>query len=382
MTHHMRTGYLETQCPHHGNLLRLAGNDPAFSGRGGSGRAAQYGHAELAVIQPNPLFASLPEQMQVWMSHGDKVHEIAGFIDIARTANSNHAAVFNPELNYYGIQFHPEVSHTPQGKVILQNFVHNICHCRNDWSMGSFVEEVIARIRAQVGKSTVIGAISGGVDSTVAALLMDRAIGDQFHGFFVDNGLLRLNEARQVMERLHDQLGINLTPIDASDLFLEKLKNVTDPEQKRKIIGNTFIEVFEREAEKLNDAEFLLQGTLYPDVIESISFKGPSATIKTHHNVGGLLEKMKLKLIEPLRELFKDEVRLLGIELGLDEVSVYRHPFPGPGLGIRVLGEITRERLDILRQADAIIWTKSARQGYTVRLDEPLPCCCPCSPLA
>ncbi|MGI6455630.1 MAG: glutamine-hydrolyzing GMP synthase [bacterium] len=335
-----------------------------FRGEVAAGERREYGHAELAVIQPNPLFASLPEQMQVWMSHGDKVHEIpAGFIDIARTANSNHAAVFNPELNYYGIQFHPEVSHTPQGKVILQNFVHNICHCRNDWSMGSFVEEVIARIRAQVGKSTVIGAISGGVDSTVAALLMDRAIGDQFHGFFVDNGLLRLNEARQVMERLHDQLGINLTPIDASDLFLEKLKNVTDPEQKRKIIGNTFIEVFEREAEKLNDAEFLLQGTLYPDVIESISFKGPSATIKTHHNVGGLLEKMKLKLIEPLRELFKDEVRLLGIELGLDEVSVYRHPFPGPGLGIRVLGEITRERLDILRQADAIYMDEIRQAG-------------------
>jgi len=229
--------------------------------------------------------------------------------------------------------------------------------------MGSFVEEAIHRIRERAGDGIVIGAVSGGVDSSVAAVLLNRAIGERFHGFLVDNGVLRLNEASQVMERLKNRLGINLNLIDASQTFLTKLQGVTDPETKRKIIGNTFIEIFEEEARKIGGVEFLLQGTLYPDVIESVSFKGPSATIKTHHNVGGLLENMKLKLIEPLRELFKDEVRQLGLELGLDEESVYRHPFPGPGLAIRILGEVTEERLRILRQADAVYIEEIKKSG-------------------
>ncbi len=335
-----------------------------FQGEVASGAKREYGHAELKQIKENQLFRGLPELMTVWMSHGDKVLRLPeGFEDIAQTTNSEHAAVAHRGQPYYGIQFHPEVSHTPQGKEILRNFALNICQCEANWSMGSFVEDAIARIRNQVGDGHAIGAVSGGVDSTVAAVLMDRAIGDRFHGFLVDNGVLRLNEAQQVMHRLRDRLGINLTRVDASDQFLKKLEGVSDPEKKRKIIGNTFIEVFEKEASKHHDAQFLLQGTLYPDVIESISFKGPSATIKTHHNVGGLLEEMKLQLIEPLRELFKDEVRQLGLELGLEEESVYRQPFPGPGLAIRILGEVTRERLDILRQADAIYIDEIRKAG-------------------
>ncbi|MEW6236571.1 MAG: glutamine-hydrolyzing GMP synthase [Candidatus Omnitrophota bacterium] len=327
----------------------------AFGGEVAAGVKREYGHAELEKIEDNELFRDLPERFQAWMSHGDKVLRLpSGFHDIARTGNSEHAAAADPRRRFYGIQFHPEVSHTPLGKTILKNFALSICGCRDDWSMSSFVEEAIGRIKRQTSGGTVIGAVSGGVDSTVAALLMHRAIGDKFHGFLVDNGVLRLHEAQQVIQRLRDRLGINLTLVDASDLFLERLRGIIDPEQKRKIIGNAFIEVFEQEARKLGGAEFLLQGTLYPDVIESISFKGPSATIKTHHNVGGLLENMKLKLIEPLRELFKDEVRQLGLKLGLDEDSVYRQPFPGPGLAIRILGEVTRERLEILRRADAI----------------------------
>lgn len=335
-----------------------------FGGRVAAGERREYGHAELAIKESAGLFDDLPPTIQVWMSHGDKVHGLPdGFRDIAYTSNSEHAAVGWPERNLYGIQFHPEVSHTPLGKTILKNFALGICQCRADWSMGSFVEEAIERIQRQVGDGIVIGAVSGGVDSSVAAMLLNRAIGERFHGFLVDNGVLRQNEAAQVMERLKNKLGINLNLIDARSIFLAKLQGVTDPEKKRKIIGNTFIEVFEAKAIKIGGAEFLLQGTLYPDVIESVSFKGPSATIKTHHNVGGLLENMKLKLIEPLRELFKDEVRRLGLELGLDDESVYRHPFPGPGLAIRILGEITEERLTILRHADAIYIEEIKKAG-------------------
>ncbi len=327
----------------------------AFGGKVTAGEHREYGHAELTLHHPGALFGGLPSTLQVWMSHGDKVLELPeGFQDLARTANSEHAAIGDLRRNYYGIQFHPEVSHTPLGKTILKNFACTVCGCRADWSMGSFMEEAIERIRAQVGNGTVVGAISGGVDSTVCAVLLHKAIGSRFHGFLVDHGLLRLNEAAQVMDRLRNRLGINLTLVDAGELFLSRLQGVTDPEKKRKIIGNTFIEVFEEEARKLGNAKFLLQGTLYPDVIESISFKGPSATIKSHHNVGGLLENMNLQLVEPLRELFKDEVRALGLALGLGEDTVYRMPFPGPGLAIRILGEVTRERLAILRQADAI----------------------------
>ena len=327
----------------------------ALGGEVTPGARREYGHAELDIPQAPALFHDLPQRLQVWMSHGDKVARLpAGFVDIGRTANSEHAAIADREGRRLGIQFHPEVSHTPQGKTMLRNFVMEICRCRNDWTMGSFLEEAIAKIRARVGEGLVIGAVSGGVDSTVAALLLHRAVGDRFHGFLVDNGLLRRREAEQVMSRLRDRLGINLTLTDAADLFLQRLQGVADPESKRKIIGNTFIEVFECEAVKLGTVEYLLQGTLYPDVIESVSFKGPSATIKTHHNVGGLPDTLQLKLIEPLRELFKDEVRALGLALGLDAESVYRQPFPGPGLAIRILGEVTRERLEILREADAI----------------------------
>ncbi|MBN2328506.1 MAG: glutamine-hydrolyzing GMP synthase [Candidatus Omnitrophica bacterium] len=335
-----------------------------FGGRVDAGERREYGHAELNIKESAGLFDNLPDSIQVWMSHGDKVQELPkGFRDIASTSNSEHAAVGIPEHNLFGIQFHPEVSHTPQGKTILKNFVAGVCRCKADWSMGSFINESIDRIRKEVGDGIVIGAISGGVDSSVAAVLLHRAIGDRFHGFLVDNGVLRLNEAAQVMERLKKKLGINLTLLDAGQAFLGRLQNVSDPEKKRKIIGHTFIEIFEEEARKIGGAEFLLQGTLYPDVIESISFKGPSATIKTHHNVGGLLEDMKLKLIEPLRELFKDEVRQLGLELGLDEESVYRHPFPGPGLAIRILGDVTEERLGILRQADAVYIEEIKKAG-------------------
>ncbi len=326
-----------------------------FGGKVNPGEHREYGHAELVIQEKEPLFAHLSDQLQVWMSHGDKVQELpAGFHSIAHTSNSDFAAIGDSQRNIFGIQFHPEVTHTPQGKIILRNFVMDICKCKADWTMGSFVEEAINKIRKQVGDGSVIGAVSGGVDSTVAAVLMHRAIGERFHGFLIDNGLLRLNEAEQVMERLHGRWGINLTLVDASDRFLANLEGVENPEKKRRIIGNTFIEVFEEEAEKLGEVDFLLQGTLYPDVIESVSFKGPSATIKTHHNVGGLLQNMRLQLIEPLRELFKDEVRQLGLELGLDETAVFRQPFPGPGLAVRILGEITENQLDILRQADAI----------------------------
>lgn len=326
-----------------------------LKGKVEAGDHREYGHAILQLLDNQLLFNDLPDELRVWMSHGDKVlHLPEGFIDIGKTDNSEHAAVANPDKHIYGIQFHPEVSHTPLGSKILENFSKAICHCSADWTMGSFVEEAIAKIRTQVGNGVVVGAVSGGVDSTVAAVLMNRAIGDRFHAFLVDNGVLRKNEAAQVMDRLKNKLGINIQLVDASETFLSKLDGIADPEQKRKIIGNTFIEVFEQEAKKLGQAEFLLQGTLYPDVIESVSFKGPSATIKSHHNVGGLLDNMKLQLVEPLRELFKDEVRQLGLTLGLAEESVYRQPFPGPGLAIRILGEISRESLEILREADAI----------------------------
>eukprot|EP00160_Parvularia_atlantis_P015517 Unigene4464_Nuclearia_a/m.13639 Unigene4464_Nuclearia_a/g.13639 ORF Unigene4464_Nuclearia_a/g.13639 Unigene4464_Nuclearia_a/m.13639 type:complete len:525 (-) Unigene4464_Nuclearia_a:55-1629(-) len=327
----------------------------------------EYGHADVRVVpvQPNALFEGLEGTLQVWMSHGDQLSKLPqGFEAVAATETAPFAAVANHEKRMFGVQFHPEVTHTPQGKHMLHNFVRNVCGCRPEWTMTSFIDREIERIRNVVGPAGhVIGAVSGGVDSTVAAALMTRAIGERFHAILVDNGLLRLNEATEAYHKLREQLGVNVNVVDASQLFLSRLNGVTDPERKRKIIGNTFIEVFEVEAKKVGDAEFLLQGTLYPDVIESISFKGPSATIKTHHNVGGLLDVMKLKLIEPLRELFKDEVRALGELLGLDEASVWRHPFPGPGLAIRVLGEVTAEQCRIAREADAIFIEEIRRAG-------------------
>lgn len=325
------------------------------------GDKREYGQATLTVDDKEcPLFKGVTDS-QVWMSHGDKLHDLpTGFKIVATSENSPYAGISNEKDHMYGIQFHPEVTHSAQGKIILKNFAVDICQAKTNWSMANFIDTEIARIQALVGPTAeVIGAVSGGVDSTVGAKIMKEAIGTRFHAIYVDNGLMRKNETEEVYKTLTEGLGINLTVVDAKDLFLDRLIGVTDPEKKRKIIGNTFINVFEEEAAKIKPAsgqeiEFLLQGTLYPDVIESISFKGPSATIKTHHNVGGLLENMKLKLIEPLRELFKDEVRDLGQLLGVPYDLVWRHPFPGPGLAIRVLGEVTRSQLVIARNADAI----------------------------
>lgn len=322
------------------------------------------------------------------MSHGDQIDKCPeGFKVIAKTRTAPFAAIAHEEKHLFGIQFHPEVTHTKRGKEIIKNFVINICDCKADWTMESFIDKEIERIRTIVGPhGQVVGAVSGGVDSTVAAKLMHNAIGDRFHAILVDNGVMRLNECQTVHATLTKHLGINLKLVDSSELFLGKLKGITDPEQKRKIIGNTFIEVFESEALRINEEtknsghgeiEFLLQGTLYPDVIESISFKGPSATIKTHHNVGGLLEDMKLKLIEPLRELFKDEVRALGKVLGLQHELLYRHPFPGPGIAIRILGEITKEQVDIARHADHIYVQEIRKAGIYDKISQAYACLLP-----
>jgi GMP synthase (glutamine-hydrolysing) len=318
----------------------------------------------------------LEDGFEVWASHGDKLSSMPeGFSTIATSTNAPYAGIAHETKNLYGIQFHPEVTHTPKGKQVIENFAVKICGAETNWTMGKFVEQEVKRIRALVGeKGQVIGAVSGGVDSTVAAKLLQEAIGDRFHAVFVDNGVMRLNEAKEVEETLTKGLGVNLTVVDASKLFLGRLTGVSDPETKRKIIGNTFIDIFEEKAKEIAKAqentdragkiEWFLQGTLYPDVIESISFKGPSATIKTHHNVGGLPEKMDLKLIEPLRELFKDEVRKLGTELGIPEDLVWRHPFPGPGIAIRIIGEVTPDRIRIAQEADKIWISEIKKAGF------------------
>lgn len=355
-----------------------------------AGEKREYGHAILNVhkhsgktAHVDALFAGLEDDMDVWMSHGDKLSQRpAGFVTVAASENAPFAGIAHEEKEWFGIQFHPEVTHTKKGTPLIKNFAANICGAKQDWTMDAFVGKEIERIRALVGpKGQVIGAVSGGVDSTVAAKLMHEAIGDRFHAIMVDNGVLRLNEAKQVKETLTAGLGINLTVIDASDRFLDLLAGVKDdPEKKRKIIGNTFIEIFQEKAKEIaaaakgsaneGEIEWLLQGTLYPDVIESISFKGPSATIKTHHNVGGLLEGMHLKLIEPLRELFKDEVRALGTQLGIPEDLVWRHPFPGPGLAIRIIGEVTRDQVRIAQQADHIFIEEIKKAGYYKQISQ------------
>jgi len=316
----------------------------------------EYGRADLVVDHEEGLFWGLTSPTTVWMSHGDRIENLPeGFRGIGHTDNAPVAAIANDEQRIFALQFHPEVVHTIEGVRVLNNFVHNICGCGPTWEMASFVDWSIDAIRRQTEGKKVICALSGGVDSSVVALLMHRAIGDRLTCIFVDNGLLRKDEARKVVDTFDRHFHVPLIHVRAEDRFLSRLKGVTDPEQKRKLIGREFIAVFEEEARKIEGAEFLAQGTLYPDVIESVSFKGPSAVIKSHHNVGGLPEVMKLQLVEPLRELFKDEVRNVGLELDLPEEICWRQPFPGPGLAIRCLGEVTRERLDVLREADHIL---------------------------
>ncbi len=334
-----------------------------FGGELSKSESREYGRSKLSRIGNSTLFGGQPDEFTVWMSHGDSITRLPdGFTRIGRTDTVDFAAIENPNMKLYGLQFHPEVFHTDGGDKIIANYLSNICGIDGDWTMESFVESQIESIRKQVGDEEVICGISGGVDSAVCALLLSKAIGKQLISVFVDNGLLRLNEESYVPDALAD-LNVNVKKIDASKTFLDQLAGVVDPEQKRKIIGRVFIDVFEKAASDIGNVRFLAQGTLYPDVIESVSFKGPSATIKSHHNVGGLPEKMQMELIEPLRELFKDEVRKLGKLLGLKSEILGRHPFPGPGLAVRILGEITEERLDLVRKADDIFISSLREHG-------------------
>lgn len=341
-----------------------------FGGRVARAAQREYGPAELTIDDDRDLFAGLKgKSLRVWMSHGDRIERLPpGWQVLAHSENSPVAAMCNAERRLFGVQFHPEVAHTEEGKRILENFALRICRAEPNWTMESFVDRETRRLRERIGKAGVVCALSGGVDSTVTAALVHRAVGDQLTCIFVDNGVLRRDEAEQVMSFLREAFHFQIRKVDASELFLDRLKGVEDPEQKRRIIGNTFIEVFEREARTLSGVRFLAQGTLYPDVIESVSFKGPSATIKSHHNVGGLPERMHLELVEPLRELFKDEVRELGKVLGISERIIHRHPFPGPGLAIRILGEVTRERVAILQSAEAIVEEEIRAGGWYERL--------------
>lgn len=350
-----------------------------FGGKVERGERREYGHAMLSFEDPGDLFSGLapePVAHQVWMSHGDRVEVMPmGFESIAKSSNSPFAVIRHRDIPIYGVQFHPEVVHTEIGADIIHNFLFRIAGCEPSWNMHSFVESTIQSIRERAGDERVICALSGGVDSTVTALIINKAIGEKLTSIFVDNGLLRKNEAEKVLSFLTG-LGLNVRYVDAGRRFLELLSGVVDPEEKRRIIGWEFIKIFEEEATKIGDVRFLAQGTLYPDVIESVSFKGPSAVIKSHHNVGGLPEVMKLELIEPLRELFKDEVRGVAKELGMPEELIHRHPFPGPGLAIRILGEVTPERLKIIREADAIVleemkvsdWYGQVWQSFAVLL--------------
>jgi GMP synthase (glutamine-hydrolysing) len=346
----------------------LAREDGARTARAA---AREYGPAELIVDDDADLFQGfgVGHRTPVWMSHGDRLEELpTGWAVLAHSENSPIAALGERRRQRYAIQFHPEVVHTRRGRELLENFLFRICKARADWTMENFIEAECARIRAQVGRAGVVCGLSGGVDSTVTAALIHRAIGDQLTCIFVDNGVLRRDEAKRVMQFLGDAFHFRIQAVDAGALFLKRLAGITDPERKRRTIGATFVEVFEEEARRLRDVEFLAQGTLYPDVIESVSFKGPSQTIKSHHNVGGLPERMRLKLVEPLRELFKDEVRELGAALGIPASITGRHPFPGPGLAIRILGEVTAERVAVVQAADSIMEEEIRAAGWYDRV--------------
>jgi GMP synthase (glutamine-hydrolysing) len=332
------------------------------------GDRREFGKSMVDILAPGALFTGLPKQFQAWMSHGDRVETLPpGFTTLAQSG-SIIAAAADESRRIWGLQFHPEVVHTHNGSKILENFLAHACGCKREWTMSAFIESAVKEISDRIGSNSAICGLSGGVDSTVAALLVHKAIGDRLTCIFVDNGLLRKNEYATVLATFLERLHLKVIGVDARDLFLSRLRDVEEPEQKRKIIGEEFIRVFESQALKLGDPAFLVQGTLYPDVIESTSVRGPSAVIKSHHNVGGLPSDMKFKLVEPLRELFKDEVRKLGIEMGMEDRFVYRHPFPGPGLAVRILGSVTEERLSLLREADAIVREEIERAGLLKEL--------------
>jgi len=341
-----------------------------------TGQAREFGYAEILTSGDSPLLRGIEDKengvLDVWMSHGDKVTGLPhGFHVLCSNDSTPIAGMADETRHFYGLQFHPEVTHTKQGTAILSRFVHDICGCGRTWTMPNYIDEAIANIRRQVGVEEVILGLSGGVDSSVAAALLQRAIGDQLTCIFVDNGLLRLNEAEQVMQTFAENLGVKVDHIDASEAFLRHLTGVSDPEAKRKIIGREFVEVFQHEAERMPNARWLAQGTIYPDVIESAGSKtGKAHTIKSHHNVGGLPDTLHLKLLEPLRDLFKDEVRELGVALGLPREMVYRHPFPGPGLGVRILGEVKKEYADLLRLADAIFMEELVASGWYAKTSQ------------
>jgi len=368
----VESGFLSLGCPVLGICYGMQLVAKMCGGSVQPAKNREYGRASLEILRDSPLFKGIVdpgEELKVWMSHGDTVLELPdGFEILARTSQVEVAAMADPAREIHCLQFHPEVSHTEGGDRILRNFLFEVARLQPTWSMASFIETQIRTVREQVGFSQVICGLSGGIDSTVVAVLLHQALGEQLHCIFVDNGLLRAGEGEEVVGYLRRHFDLNLRYVQAQEEFLSRLEGVSDPEEKRRIVGNTFIEIFEREARSIPGVRYLAQGTLYPDVIESVSFKGPSAVIKSHHNVGGLPERMDLELIEPLRELFKDEVRKVALELGLPDFLVWRHPFPGPGLAIRMVGPVNSESLEILRQADKIVQNELMASGWYFKI--------------
>jgi len=349
-----------------------------FGGKISPSEKREYGKSTLNVLEKDVIFNDVNKSSIVWMSHGDHVDALGSDFELLAETDSCFAAAKHKSLPIYNLQFHPEVTHSEFGHIIIKNFVNEVCKAKADWNLGNYIDDTVSNIKKTVGNKKVILALSGGVDSSVAAALIHKAIGDQLSCFFVDTGLMRKNERAKVMEVYGKNFHMNINAVEAEDRFLDKLKGVKDPEKKRKIIGKEFIEIFNEEKMKMKDADFLAQGTIYPDVIESVSVKGPSSTIKSHHNVGGLPEDMKFKLLEPLRELFKDEVRKVGIELGIPEEMVMRHPFPGPGLGIRVIEEVTKEKVKILQEADDIFINELIKEGLYQKTSQAFVTLLPC----